>query len=172
MESIQQILTRLNNHGVEFVIIGGVAAILHGAARLTLDVDVCASLAEPNLSKILTALRGTHPRWRMHPNKPPLPDDPARLQGFRHLYLDTDIGILDVLTEVTGIGCVDDVLRHSTTLDVGGIRFRVLDLDTLIASKKAAGRKKDLEAVKELELIREKLRGGGHGNQPGGEHER
>lgn len=158
MESIHAILKRLNDHDVEFVVIGGVAAILHGSVRNTQDVDVSASLAEPNLTRIVSALRGLHPKWRMRPDKLPVPDDPERLRGFRHLYLDTDIGILDILTEVSGVGTFGDVARHSIEMDIEGFRCQVLDLDTLIASKRAAGRRKDLEAVIELEIIRSKLR--------------
>jgi hypothetical protein len=163
MESIQQILARLSEHGVDFVVIGGVAAILHGSARVTLDLDVCASLAEPNLSNILRALRGTNPRWRMNPKQPALEDDPAKLLGFHHLYLQTDLGILDVLSEVTGVGDFETVRDHSIVLEIGELKLRVLDLDTLMEAKRAAGRRKDLDALPELELIRQKLRERGQG---------
>ena len=89
MDSIRQILARLNEHDVEFVIIGGVAAILHGSARATLDIDICAPLVEPNLSRILSALRGINPKWRMRPDRPPFPDDPAKLRGFQNFYLES-----------------------------------------------------------------------------------
>ena len=158
MESIQEILARLSEQGVDFVVIGGVAAVLHGSARVTLDVDVCATLDEPNLSKILAALRGTNPRWRMHPKRPPLEDDPGKLRGFHHLYLETDLGILDVLSEVTGVGDFQSVRDHSVVIEVGELKLRVLDLDTLIEAKRTAGRRKDIDAVPELELIRAKLR--------------
>jgi predicted nucleotidyltransferase len=157
MDSIRQILQRLSDHGVDFVVIGGVAAALHGSVRVTLDVDVCAALSEPNLSRILAALRGLHPKWRMRPDKPALPDDPERLRNFRALYLDTDIGILDVLTEVTGVGGFDEVLGHSLWVDAGGFHVRVIDLDSLIAAKRATGRPKDREPLVELENIRREL---------------
>jgi hypothetical protein len=131
MDSIRQILTRLSKHDVEFVIIGGVAAILHGSARATLDVDVCAALVEPNLSRILQALRGTSPKWRMHPGRLPLPEEPEKLQGFRNLYLETDLGILDILTEVAGIGSYEDVVRNSMLVELEDMKLRVLDLDAL-----------------------------------------
>ena len=157
MDSIPQILQRLNDHGVNFVVIGGVAAILHGSVRTTLDVDVCAPLDEPNLGKILSALRGTDPRWRMHPKRPALTDDVESLKGFKALYLDTDIGIVDVITEVTGVGGFDEVARHAIPVDAGSVECQVLDLDTLIVAKRAVGRRKDLDAVIELEVIRQHL---------------
>jgi predicted nucleotidyltransferase len=158
MESNQQIFSRLKDNGVEFVVIGGMAAILHGSVRVTLDLDICAPLVEPNLSKILAALDGTHPRWRMRPDKLPLATDPERLRGFKHFYLDTDLGTLDILSEVIGIGTFEDALRHSVTMDFGGFTGNVLDLDSLIIAKRAAGRRKDLDAVIELELIRDTIR--------------
>ncbi|HXE54371.1 MAG TPA: hypothetical protein VN541_15215 [Tepidisphaeraceae bacterium] len=140
------------------MVIGGVAAILHGSARNTLDVDVCAPLSEPNLSRILEALKGSHPRWRTRPDKPPLADDPNLLTGFKNLYLHTDLGMLDILSEITGIGGFEQAITHAVVLDVGGFKCRVLDLDTLIAAKHAVARSKDREAITELELIRDALR--------------
>ena len=157
MDSIRQILARLNEHEVEFVVIGGVAAILHGSARATLDVDICAPLVEPNLSRIIAALKGSNPRWRMRPDRPPLSEDPEKLRGFQNLYLETDMGILDILNEVTGIGPYDQVLPNSTEIDLGEMKLRVLTLEALIRAKHAAARRKDIDAVKELEVIHEKL---------------
>lgn len=156
MDSILQILKRLNDHQVDFVVVGGVAAALHGSVRVT--VDVFAPLDEANVSRILDSLRGTNPKFRMHPNKLPVPDDPARLRGFRNLCLDTDIGIVDILGEVTGIGTFQEARARADLMDVGGFTLRVLDLEGLIVAKKAAGRRKDREAVIELELIRERVR--------------
>jgi predicted nucleotidyltransferase len=59
---LMQLLRRLNDAGVDFVVIGGVAAIAHGSARMTLDLDVCARFDQPNISRILDALRGIRPR--------------------------------------------------------------------------------------------------------------
>src|SRR5271156_3145508 len=111
------LLKRLNDNGVEYVVIGGVAAIMHGSPRTTLDVDVCASLIEPNLSRILSMLRGINPRFRMRPDKLPVPDDPERLRGFNNLCLDTDLGTIDFLTEVSGVGAYPDALRESEVKD-------------------------------------------------------
>jgi predicted nucleotidyltransferase len=148
-----QLLKRLSDEGVEFVVIGGVAAAIHGSPRATQDVDVCARLGEPNLSKILAALREIRPRLRMRPDKMPLPLDPECLRGLNNLYLDTDLGTIDFLSEVSGVGGFEDVSAHSAAIDVGGFHCRVLDLDALIAAKKAANRLKDRLALPELEAI-------------------
>ena len=155
---IFELLKRLNDAGVEYVVVGGVAAVLHGSPRTTLDVDVCTSLSGPNLSRIVSMLRGISPKFRMRPDKPPMPDDPARLQGFTSLNLDTDLGTIDFLTEVSGVGHYPEVLNRSEVKDVGGMECRVLDLDALIAAKRAANRLKDRLVVLELEAIRKRLR--------------
>jgi predicted nucleotidyltransferase len=151
------LLKKLNDAGIEYVIIGGVAAILHGSPRTTLDIDVCAVLSEPNLTRIVSMLRGLNPRFRMRPDKLPMPDDPGKLQGFKNLNLDTDLGTIDFLTEVTGVGTYQNVLSQSELKQVGGMQCRVLTLDALIAAKRAAGRMKDRITVLELEAIRKRL---------------
>jgi predicted nucleotidyltransferase len=149
----------MNEQGVRFVLIGGYAAILHGSRLLTEDIDACAPLDQENLGRILAALKDTRPKFRMRPDRPPVPEDPARLAGFRNLNLDTDIGVLDILGEVTGIGGYEEALRQSEERSMGGQTFRILTLDALIAAKRAAGRRKDRCGVEELERIRKLLKG-------------
>ena len=153
-----QFLKRLTDAGVEYVVIGGVAAILHGSARMTLDLDVCCSLAEPNLSRILAALRGSNPRHRMRPDKLPMPDDPDQLRGFRNLYLTTDLGVIDFFDGGDRAGRIQRcAFAFHGIADVDETTCRVLNLDALIAAKRAANRPKDRLAVVELEVIK-KLR--------------
>ena len=162
MDQMTQLLKRLTDSGVEFVLIGGMAAVAHGSSLVTKDVDVCAPLAQPNLSNILTALRGINPKLRMRPDRMALPDDPERLQGLNNLYLVTDLGIIDFLTELSGVGTYAEVVPHSRPADLGGFVCRILDLDALISSKRAAGRPKDLRALPELEALYKRIAG-----QPG-----
>jgi hypothetical protein len=82
---------------------------------------------------------------------------PESLAGFRNLYLITDLGQLDVLSEIAGIGEYSTVERHTIQVDLEGTPCRVLDLDTLIAAKKAMNSPKDRLMAKELEAIRERL---------------
>jgi hypothetical protein len=81
----------LSEHGVEYVLVGAFAAMGHGSMIVTHDVDVCAPLVRPNLDRIVEALRDLHPFFRFRPEnqKLPLYDDPARLVGFRNIYLIT-----------------------------------------------------------------------------------
>jgi hypothetical protein len=158
MASTLDLLKRLNNHAVEYALVGGVAAVLHGSQLVTADVDICAPLDEPNLAKIVAALSGLQPKFRMAPDRRPLPMEPGKLEGFKNLYLETDLGQLDILSEIAGVGDFAAVALHTITLDLGGAICRVLDLDTLIQSKKALGRPRDIQAVIELEAIRQRLK--------------
>ena len=88
---------------------------------------------------------------------PPLPEEPEKLDGFRNLYLVTDLGPLDVLSEITGVGGHSEVERHAFGVDLEGVRCRVLDLDTLIRAKRALNSPKDRQAAIELEAIRQRL---------------
>jgi len=158
MASTLDLLKRLNNCAVEYVLVGGVAAVVHGSQLVTGDLDICAPLDAPNLAKIVGALSDLQAKFRMTPDRRPLPTEPDELAGYKNLYLETLLGQLDILSEIAGVGDYAEVAMHSITLDLGGAICRVLDLDTLIKSKKALGRPRDLQAVIELEAIRQHLK--------------
>ena len=162
MASTLDFLKRLSEHGVEFVVVGGLAGVIHGSCLVTEDVDVCAPFDLPNLSKVVAAIRDLHPRHRMNPGHPPLPDDPASLVGFKNLYLVTDLGQIDFLSEITGVGDYAEVSHQTLAVELEGVSCRVLNLDALIRARRALGRPKDLQAAAELEAIRERVRGGFH----------
>jgi hypothetical protein len=134
MGSTLDLLTRLIRDEVEFVVVGGVASVLHGSSLVTQDIDVCAPLTEVNLARLISALRDLSPRFRMTPAKPSLPEDAARLVGYRNLYLVTDWGQIEILPEITGVGDYKEVARHAIRVSIAGSGCRILDLDTLIRS--------------------------------------
>ena len=150
------LLKRRSEHGVEFVVVGGIAATVHGSVRFTADLDVCAPLDQANITRIINALRGLNPRFRFRPDKMRMWEEPERFVDFKNLNLVTDWGVLDILGEVSGVGTYKQVSALSTPAELGGIVCHVLDLDALIAAKRAANRPKDRPAVAELELIRER----------------
>ncbi len=150
------LLKRLTEHQIEYVLVGGFAAIAHGSSLITKDVDVCAPLGEPNLSRILAALREINPRLRMRPDRMRLPDDPARLRGLKNLYLVTDLGQIDFLGDLPGVGTFEDAVRNSTLTDLGLVKCLVLNLESIIAAKTVAGRPKDLRGIAELEAARKR----------------
>jgi predicted nucleotidyltransferase len=150
------LLRRLLDRGVRFVLVGGFAAVAHGSTRVTRDIDVCLDFSTENLQRLLAALEGIHPQHRAGPVRRPLDPDAGALSVFRALYLETDLGELDLLREITGLGGFDDVLRRSESLDLWGSPVPVLGLDALIESKRAISREKDREVLLELEALRER----------------
>lgn len=154
MATTLDLLRRLVENGVEFVLVGGMAAVAHGSSIVTEDVDVCIRFDLPTLTRLLDALRGSHPKQRMQPQRTPLSDDPASYVGWRNLYVVTDEGQLDLLGEVTGIGELDELLPGSQEIDLGAFRCRVMGVDDLIKAKRLLGRPKDLRVVEELEAGR------------------
>lgn len=158
MTRYQDILRTLTENSVEFVVIGGVAAILHGSAHLTLDLDLCYNRSPENLKCLADVLQPLHPKLRGAPADLPFHLDAPTLKAGLNFTLITDFGDLDLLGEVGGIGFFDRVVGVSIEGEVHGIMCRVLDLEALIAAKKFAGRKKDEPVILELEAIQELLK--------------
>lgn len=158
MEPLLMILKRLIERDVEMVLIGGFAAITHGAEVVTQDVDVCIPFDEPNMARIVEALKDIHPRFRFRPDRMPMWEDPARLATLKNLNVVTKLGVIDFLGEVTGIGDFANVKArsHLTTL-AEGVCCHMLDLDALIVAKRATGRPKDMRMANELEVVRNAL---------------
>lgn len=152
---LQKLLSVLANANIEFVVIGGVAMVVHGSAYVTFDLDVCYGRSPENIDRICEALALYKPRLRGVSEELPFRLDPKTVKNGLNFTLSTNIGDLDLLGEVPGIGTYDDVVNVSEWKDVEGNKFRVLTLDGLIRSKKAAGRKKDLNALPELEGLQE-----------------
>jgi hypothetical protein len=135
----------MNEKGARYVLIGGYAGIVHGSALATEDIDVCVPLDQENVAKIMAALGDLHLRFRMRPDKPEVPSDPARLAGFKNLYLVSDIGRVDMLSEVTGIGSFDEVMRHTQVAEIEGQTFRVLNFGGLNSRQESGGSSKGAE---------------------------
>jgi hypothetical protein len=156
MPELESILDRLIRHEVEFVIVGGFAAVAHGASLLTEDLDVCCRFELGNLLRLESALKGLHPVHRMTPARLPLELSPDLVQRLRNLYLETDLGQLDCLSEVAGIGDFAAVAKESLTVEMSAGPCRILTLDALIRSKQAMDRPRDRAAVFQLRAIKEK----------------
>ncbi|MDX2044169.1 MAG: hypothetical protein SF097_23375 [Acidobacteriota bacterium] len=140
---------------VDFVIIGGVAVIMHGAVHLTFDLDVCYSRAPENLEKLATALKSVNARLRGAPEGLPFILDARTLKQGLNFTFETDIGAIDLLGEVAGVGAYPNAIEQAVPIELFGYEVRILSLEKLIAAKRAAGRTKDLMALPELEAILE-----------------
>jgi hypothetical protein len=155
MDNLNELLARLHASKVEFVVVGGFAAVMHGATLVTLDVDICCPFNEENLLRLQSALTALHPVHRSRPDLPLLLT-PGQCGMLKNLYLKTDSGALDCLSEVLGIGGYDDVFRESIIAELPFGECRVLDLDPLIRAKEAMGRDHDRVTVRQLKAIKEK----------------
>lgn len=158
------LLERLTDAGVEFCIIGGIAAVLHGATRMTVDLDIAAPFTEENLTRLLSALADLDVRHATRPDLRVTDEPLERLLTFRLLLLETDMGRLDVLREVTPIGAYS--VLNMVEVDVGQRRCKVLAIDDLITVKRSLTRPQDAEVAVQLEAIRERLRAGADVSAP------
>lgn len=157
-DDVEQLLAVLLASGVEFVLVGGVAAAVHGSEQLTKDLDVFAVFTVENMTRLLAALRPLHPRNAARPDLGELTADPAELARYRNLYLLTDLGRLDVLGELPPLGGYAEVEAGADRVELFGATCKVLGLDQLIAIKEAVARPKDLLVAAELKAIRDRLR--------------
>lgn len=158
MIQVEPTLRLLIEHQVEFVIVGGVAISAHGSSYLTYDLNVAYARTRDNLKRLAAALAPYHPRPRDFPADLPFVWDEQTLRQGTNFTLTTDLGNLDLLGEVKGLGDFDRVRAQSVVLTLFGMKCRVLSLDALIIAKRAAGRTKDLLALPELEALREVLK--------------
>jgi predicted nucleotidyltransferase len=143
---------------VRFILIGGVAATVHGSSRLTRDVDVVYDRQPENIERLIQALSPHHPVLRDAPAGLPFRFDRMTVAAGLNFTLKTDLGDLDVFGEIAGGGTYSNLLPQTISIEVFGRRCDCLSIDQLIAVKRAAGRPRDVEAVAELELIRERTR--------------
>lgn len=158
MDPLLTILKRLLDQQVDLVMVGGMAAMFHGSPLVTQDIDFSIPFDAPTFSKVLSALRDVRPTFRQRPDRLPLWDDPERLAKLNVLLVETDLGNVDFIRDVTGVGSFQEAYAQSESVEVApGISCRILNLDALIAAKRAAGRPKDVTGVHHLEAIRKAL---------------
>jgi len=142
---------------VECILVGGVAATIHGSARLTRDVDVVYSRRPENIARIVTALTPFDPYLRGAPSGLPFRLDEATVAAGLNFTLTTTLGDIDLLGEIVGGGAFDDLRPHARLVHIFERQMSCLTLPMLIQVKRAAGRPRDLEVVAELEAIAEEL---------------
>ena len=154
MQNLSELLRRLISSHVEFVLVGGFAAVAHGVTLVTRDVDICCRFSESNLMKIQNAFADLQPVHRSRPDLP-LQLTPEQCSMLKNLYLKTDLGVVDCLGEVLGIGNYDEVLKNSVEVELPFGKFRILDIDALIRAKEAMNRNHDKITVMLLKKIKE-----------------
>jgi hypothetical protein len=147
------LLERLVAGSVDFVVIGGIAAVIHGSAAITRDLDIAYAPDGENLDRLAQVLVDLGARLRGVTDDVPFVPDGRTLRRTRVLTLDTPDGGLDLLAQPDGLPDYEILRERAPSADLDGIVVRIASLEDLIAMKKAAGRPKDLVAVEELEAI-------------------
>jgi len=127
--------------------------VLHGSALVTRDLDICAVLTTENVERLRSTLKDLHPLHRMTPQRLSFLKTPPPGEEIRNLYLETDWGVVDILSSIQGLGSFDTLKANAEWFEIGGKSCRLMSLADLVQAKEAMGREKDLLAAKELRAI-------------------
>lgn len=150
------LLSKLSENDFDFILIGGFAASVYGSSYVTHDLDVCAVLTPGNIEKLRRVLADVHPKHRITEKKPSFLDVPEELNGINNLYLETDIGVLDLISNVIGVGDFSELSKNAIEIKIFGRSCKIISLDDLIKTKTALKRPKDILVAEELGVIRKK----------------
>ncbi len=148
------LLEHLIRHDVDYVVVGGIAAALHGSERNTFDLDVCPAQDSANLDKLGAALVEIEARLRDITEDVPFVPDGRSLTGIEILTLSTSLGPLDILVRPHGSPPYSALRRRATRMEVGGTApVLIASIDDLIAMKRESDRPKDREDIERLEAL-------------------
>ncbi len=147
----------LQSHGVEFIVIGGIAAAAHGSPSITQDLDVCYARDQKNLRKLALALRGLSATLRGGPDDAPFQIDAKTLNRGDHFTFSTVHGDFDCLGNPAGSDGYDALLAGAELMDLDDLQVEVASLDDLIRMKRASGRPKDRVELEILGALRDEI---------------
>ena len=146
----QSLIEILAQHEVEFIVVGGVAATLHGAPISTFDLDVVYRRSSENVARLTGVLDDLDAVYR-DPGGRRIRPDASKLKTLRIHLLRTRLRPLDLLYSIGDGATFEDLVGKSVLMKVGAVTFRVLDLPAIILSKQQADRPKDRAALPILE---------------------
>ena len=149
----------LAKHKVDYVLIGGLAAVLHGSTAMTNDADILPSDEAPNVERLSKALADLEARLRVDsdPDGVEFDPHPALISSIATLDMTTRCGDLDLTFTPAGLVGYADVVAKSETFELGGQLVRVASLDDIIRSKTAADRPKDHATLPILHALKEEI---------------
>jgi hypothetical protein len=150
-------LRTLDRCRVRFVVIGGLAARLHGSPSVTNDSDICYERSPENLEHLAKALRSLRARLRGAEEDVPFRLDAATLRAGDHFTFTTSAGNLDCLGTPAGAGDFEGLWFRSSVFDLDGLSVRAASIEDLIEMKRAAGRPKDLIEVEVLGALKDEV---------------
>jgi hypothetical protein len=149
-QSYRRILELLEQHGVQYVVVGGVAAVLQGAPVTTFDIDALVKIDTANIERLIKVLETLNASYREHRGLRPTSGD---LAAGGHFLLNTNSGPFDVLGFIGGGKRYEDIADSARLMMVGDLSVKVLPIELIIEDKKALGRDKDLAVMRLLEAV-------------------
>jgi hypothetical protein len=155
MTDFEAALKLLTDAGVRFIVVGAYAAVVHGSSQVTRDLDICYQRTTENMRRLASALAPYHPRLRGVDQKLPFVLDAQSLAQGMNFTLETDLGELDLMGQLSGVGGFEALFPDAQIIRLHQREIHIASLDAVINSKKAAGRPKDLNAIAELEALKE-----------------
>ncbi len=155
---MQKLLKFLVDSPLDFVIIGEFAAVLHGSNHTTRDLDICVLFSKEEWETLKAVLKPIHPKIRSAVEKPLLHEADLDFAKIESLHLETDLGLLDLVSHVPSVGTYFDVLKNAEEIELYSKPAFVISMDDLIKSKKSLGRHRDLLVVEELEAVKREKR--------------
>lgn len=159
MQNLKALLERLLQKQIDFVLIGGFASVTHGSTLVTQDLDICAALTEDTIHSLRDALADLHPKHRMNTQaKISFLEQPKDISGLKNIYLETDWGVLDILSNVPPAGEFTEIKSRAMKVQLYGYECWVISLDDLIKVKSSMNRPKDIATLEELKMIKAQLK--------------
>lgn len=149
----REVLERLTARGVDFVVVGGFASVIHGSPRITQDLDLCYSQDTENLVALGEVMGALNARLYGAEQDLPFVADGLTLKGSEILTLQTDAGKVDLLAHSSGAPPYRGLRSRAQRIDIGGLLIAVVAIPDLLSMKRAAGRPKDLADIAELEAL-------------------
>ena len=155
----RELLATLEAHGVDYVVIGGLAAVLHGSPTVTGDADICPERSNANLARLADALREMHAKIRTsaEPDGLEFARDAAFLSRMKMVNLTTDYGNFDLSFEPAGFTGYDELAEHAVSVPIGPAHVRVASLADVIRSKETADRPKDRATLPILYALQDEI---------------
>lgn len=152
------LLEILDSHGVDFVVVGGLAGLAQGSSYPTYDLDVAYARDHGNLRRLASALEVVGVSLRGAPSDLPFRPDAQTLGNGANFTFDTPYGSFDILGDVAGVKDYEQLRSNAQLEKIAGIEVRVASLDDLIAMKRAANRVKDQLMVLEYIELADEIR--------------
>ncbi|MBN1113971.1 MAG: nucleotidyltransferase [Oligoflexia bacterium] len=118
MENLNNILKILLENNVEFILVGGFAGVLYGSSHVTRDIDICALITGEQIEKLRTIFKDYNPVHRMTIDKKSFLDIPQNVEGTKNIFLSTDLGVLDILSNIEGVGDYNELAKTAVEVQV------------------------------------------------------